>query len=93
MSKPYRVSRELGRSKPEISEVITETISEEDVEKAELSGKIFSLIGYEGDASKMVVGTSDLYDQIIRNEETTGMRVVGLFLLEDGTVEYLLNEE
>lgn len=101
MNKPYKKSRELGRKPIEENIDPIETtppndnlkeLMEGDVERVDLEGKIFSLMGYSGSAKQMMVVKSDLWGQIQEAERVSGKKVVTLFILNDGSLELLLEE-
>jgi hypothetical protein len=99
MAERYRKSRELGRSHkepepiPEEEEVVP-PVEETDTEAGtiEVKANFFNLNNYIGDAKEACVVKSDLVGQITNLEEASGRRVVGLGVMEDGSVMLLLEE-
>lgn len=95
MNKAYKESRELGRSKkpPPPPKEEAKPLTEEDINKVEAEGRIYSEVGYTGDVDKMIVVQSDIYKEIEEAEFKTGMRVRTLFILNDGTLQMLMSGE
>lgn len=98
MAEKYKVSRELGSSKKKPKSYPKDTsevkpLTEEDMNKVEVEGRLYSEVGFSGDLDKMVVITSDIYDKIKSVEDTTGFDVRTLFILSDGSVQLLLRGE
>jgi len=91
MLEKYKVSRELGRQPPKEEEPLPEEEIESLLDIADtkvegLEGDHFWLNGYVGQAKNCVVVKSDLPKQMKEIEEVCRARIVGLTILEDGTI-------
>ena len=96
----YKKSRELGRNK---NQNIAETdikqedtsildISNVDVENAEMEGRFYWLNNFVGKATNGTIIQSDLYDQISHLELQMKITVVGLVILNDGSIQLLFEK-
>jgi len=99
MAERYRESRELGiphkKSEPlPEEEEVKLPVEEADtgLDTIEVKANFFNLNNYIGDAMEACVIKSDLIGQITKLEEASGRMVVGLGLMEDGSVMLLLEE-
>lgn len=98
----YKESRELGKNKKqkecnkpfkeetEINSILD--ILNTEVEQADVEGKFFWLNAYTGTAKNGTIVQSDLYGQMDTIEKQLNVSIVGLVILNDGSIQLLFEK-
>jgi len=102
MGEKYTVSRELGKkAKPkddvtfteeEVGSILDITPQVEGVEEVHVNSRFYWLNAFTGEAKQGIALKSDFPFQLQKLEEATEKVAVGFCVLDDGTIQILMEE-